>query len=697
MSLSRRGLLKAGAAAAAVTALDSSGLGSSSRAWAGTAGAPPTTVTITGSAFGTGSYNYHPFTMPVGVNRLDVRLTKTGTVPARNAIGLGIFDTRGAHYGTRANPNGFRGIFGEERSSFTIAPDFATNAFIPGSLPAGPWTLIVPVFTVGPEPLTYSIAVTMTYGDAPAAFVIGAEVDLVRDEPGWYRGDLHAHTQASSDALSSGSAMLPADWARTCKRIGLDFLALTDHNVISQNFALAHDAADTGVLLMAGEEMTNWFYGHATVSGISSTDWFDWRQLPGSLYAAQGTGDPNVGRIQDFLGHARDIGAFVSAAHPLGATLAWRFFPDAAVDPRARTDSLEVWTGLFQPDDAASVRTWDSMLQAGQRIVANGGSDLHGVNNNGGSFAGTPTTVVHAPALGKRQVIEALRRGRSFITRVPTGAEAYLSVTSAVGNQRQIMGGTVYGAATDLTTVTVDCRRAAGLTLQILRDGAVVSTTVLTDPDQSVSVPTPIGPTGGYVRAELHGQPFINQNNQVFGSYLDMEALTNPVWLAVGPVPDGTVRDDTMPPPPDGTSAPALPEAEEALLLPLAGAAAGAAVIAARRRRSRPRQMTHSEFRIRAASPGWADPVRLTGEVTSVEDGRPILSRWVPGCCSQHGQIEVVLLSPPDGLEVGQWWEVAGVAEPGADIGSLVFREQPLVLRAGQGRQLDTPLPRDES
>jgi len=62
-------------------------------------------------AFGTGTYNYHRFEVPAGVNRLDVRIVKQGNAKT----GLGVFDQRGSHYATLECPNGFRGIYDEER------------------------------------------------------------------------------------------------------------------------------------------------------------------------------------------------------------------------------------------------------------------------------------------------------------------------------------------------------------------------------------------------------------------------------------------------------------------------------------------------------------------------------------------------------------------------------------------------------
>lgn len=657
MDLSRRTLLKAGGLTAA--------LSTAGPAYAQQRGAA--TIVLTGTAFGTGTYQYHPFTVPAGVTRLDVSIVKQGDA----ATGLGIFDPRGSHYATLERPNGFRGIYGEERGAFFLATDSASQAFVPGPVPPGEWTVVVPVFTAR-QPTPYTITVELSSPPPGRPFRLGRDLEVVLDEPGWYRGDLHAHTPESSDAFNSKTALTPRQWADVCREIGLDFLALTDHNVVSQNFAIAEDAGDD-VLLMAGEEMTNWFHGHATVSGITPGDWFDWRQLPAAMLTPEALADPRTGTIQEFLRAAKASGAFVSTAHPLGATLAWRFFPDGAADPAARTDALEVWTGPFQPDDQAAVDAWDAMNRSGQRLVANGGSDLHGVQNTNGFFAGTPTTVVHAPALSKRGVVTALQAGRSFITRRPDGVELYLSGT--LPEQRQITGGTLYGAPTDVAAFEVVVRRAGGMRLVVLRDGVPVSTTTLASDDETVPFTTPVG-AGGFVRVEVRSAPSFFPATPL-ASTLDMEALTNPVWLVAGEPPAGTVPDRTQPPAQAGprrsggapptvrptprpSSSPrpgarpagrTLPTTGPDVLVPLLGAAA---LVAA--------AMTHSEFLLRARGGGHLEgEVVLTGQVTAVGTDHLVLSRWVEGCCSADAELAVRVTGAT--AAVGTWLEVTGTPD----------------------------------
>jgi len=538
MMISRRRFLLAGTGVVAAACGGLPALAApaaASGAWAATRTRAATrTVALTGTAIVPGQHLELPFRVPLGVNRVDVSVTRSG---GDAVTGVGLFDHRGAGYQSA----GFRGVYGEERSSFFVAAHEASQSFLPGRVVAGTWTVVVPVFRVI-VPTTVTATVVLIFGPQQRAVGFGPEPGVVVDAPGWYRGDLHCHTPESSDAWKSGSALAPAQWAAEARRTGLDYLAMTDHNVVSQNLHLAADAGPD-VLLMAGEEMTNWFHGHATVSGIDPGDWLDWRQAPAGLPLPSGKA-----RIQDFLAVARDMGAYVSAAHPLAANLSWQFFADGDLDPAARPAGIEVWTGPFQPDDELALLKWDDLLRRGWRTWVNGGSDLHGVVNDGGFVFGTPTTVVYAERLSKRAVVDALRQGRSFVTRVPDGVEIYLTATGPAG-QRQVVGGSIYGGPLEVAAVEVLVRRAAGMRLILLRDGIPISITPITADEQTVRTQVPIL-VGGYVRAEVRGQPFVDPANPL-ASRLDMEALTNPIFLVNGRVPPGA-RPVTAPPGPPG-------------------------------------------------------------------------------------------------------------------------------------------------
>jgi len=309
--------------------------------------------------------------------------------------------------------------------------------------------------------------------------------------------------------------------------------------------------------------------------------------------------------------------------------------------------------------------------------------------------------VVHADALSKSAVVAALQAGRSFVTRLPDGVELYLTATG-VDDQRQIMGGTVYGAPTDVVELEILVRRAGGMRLTIVRDGEPVSVVPITSDEQVVPFSSPVG-SGGFLRAEVRSMPFFSPTAPL-SSRTDMEAFSNPVFLAQGPVPPGTQADATRPPaqagprrsaapPPSGGPAPSspppagrapeasapgpsagrtdggrvLPATGGALLMPVAGAAlAGAALLA--------RRMTLTELRMRAAAGDSLAGERLVlvGQVTAARPGLVVLTRWVPGCCSSDEPVDAEVLADEPAALPGTWWEVEGswVAGTGAQHGS---------------------------
>jgi hypothetical protein len=505
------------------------------------ADASPSRVALQARTPPPGHYLYLPFDVPAGVNRIDVTATKSN---AEAKTGIGLFDHRGAGY----QSPGFRGIFGEERAEFFVGSDDATEAFLPGPIVPGTWTVIVPVF---PGPTTeITIDIRFGYGPQRPGRPFEPAPDMVVSRPGWYRGDLHAHTPHSSDAWRSGSALTPRMWAEAAEAMGLDFVAVTDHNVVSQNLRLRSDSRGLDVLLLAGEEMTNWFHGHATVSGIDPGDWLDWRQTPQGLPLPTGQ---DGARITDFLRDARALGGFVSAAHPLAAHLSWQFLAEGLVDRTALPDALEVWTGQWQPDDEAALRAWDSLLARGVRVAANGGSDMHGLKNSEALLPGTPTTVVHASSLSRTAVLDALRTGRCFVQRSPDAGEIYLSATGPAG-QQQIVGGTVRGGPGDEVELAARVRGGGGMRLSFVVDGLPLGATVIGSDDETATTTVRIGTTSS-VRAELRSDVALFQDpSNVRSSRGDMECFTNPIFLEIGAAEPSTTASAPPPPRPEAVT-----------------------------------------------------------------------------------------------------------------------------------------------
>ena len=547
--LSRRRLLAASATLVAAAPLAGPPLAGPSIGWRASAQVDGDRIELRTPVGPPGFYVYLPFEVPAGVNRIDGRIIDKGGA----TVGLGLFDQRGPQH----QSPGFRGVFGGELAEFSVAADRASRSFIPGTIEPGTWTVFVPVFQPAPNPTAeLVIEIVLHRGDQPPALSFAAVDLVVRDTAGWYRGDLHCHTPESSDAWGSGTAMTPAQWAQECRRVGLDFASMTDHNAVSQNLWLPRDmaTADDEVLLIGGEEMTNWFHGHATVTGLEPGEWLDWRSRPAGVPLQD-----HEARITEFVATAREMGVFTSAAHPLGpgVGLPWTFILEGQADPAAIPDGLEVWTGDLQPDDQASIAIWETLLLQGRRVVANGGSDLHGtVNATQPAAAGTPTTVVWAEMLSVEGIVAGLKAGRCFITRAPNGGEVYLTATGP-GGQRTFTGGTIVGAPTDTVEVQALVRRgslladAAAVALVLIVNGVPALTQPIAGQEATVSLTVPVG-AGGYVRAELQAEPELVPDNPT-GSRMGTEVITNPIWFTVDGEPLAGDGVEEEAPPPEST------------------------------------------------------------------------------------------------------------------------------------------------
>jgi predicted metal-dependent phosphoesterase TrpH len=119
---------------------------------------------------------------------------------------------------------------------------------------------------------------------------------------GWYRGELHCHTY-HSDGDSA-----PLELVRAAQALGLDFLAITDHNTLSHLIDLA--AIDTpNLILIPGVEVTT-YKGHWNVWGDSG--WIDFRTLTPE-------------RMESAIQVARERVTLTSCNHPRPYGPAWEF------------------------------------------------------------------------------------------------------------------------------------------------------------------------------------------------------------------------------------------------------------------------------------------------------------------------------------------------------------------------------------
>lgn len=306
-----------------------------------------------------------------------------------------------------AGPAGFRGWSGGARSEYTIAPGWATPGYLPGEIEPGVWRILVGLHRVPLGGLPYEIRVIRHVRPPARPRRRRARFSCVPGpvprEPAavrrrlpslagfrWLAGDLHAHTDHSDGTLSV------YELACVAAAAGLDFLAVTDHNTVSQHAELAAASALAGIVLVPGQEVTT-DLGHANALG--DVGWIDFRRPPDEWAKA-----------------VRDRGGVLSVNHPVAGDCAWRH----PMADRPRTVELWHWSWWD--------RTWGAPLAWAQAWtddpVVVGGGDYHRPEE--GHPPGAPATWVLAEGDGRgpeaaAAIVRAVAEGRTAVSVSPEG------------------------------------------------------------------------------------------------------------------------------------------------------------------------------------------------------------------------------------------------------------------------------------
>jgi hypothetical protein len=433
--------------------------------------------------------------MPHGVGRLEVRYEYQSAIDSDphlvggNTLDIGIFDARGRHF----PGGGFRGWTGSARREFFITPTDATPGYLPGPLLPGTWFICLGLYKSAPEGCRYRVEVRLTSdsSDSPsAAFpplldLRAHKSSLVKRPDGWYRGELHCHSY-HSDGDSS-----PADLVTAAQELGLDFLAITDHNNNSHLAALA-GLNTPNLTLIPGFEVTT-YKGHWNV--WEANEWIDFR-------------NPTPEKMEEWIDYAVQHGYLTSCNHPRPYGPPWEY------EDVTGYQCVEVWNGPWQLFNHEALAFWEKRLRAGQRLVAVGGSDAHHLRTPHIARLGTPTTWIYCPgeptAAG---LLAGLRAGHVFITDAPDGPQVYLS--SGDG----LMGDTLEGTSSSELSVQVRVVNGKGLALELHGAGGCLQRLISENPDQTFEIRvSPLSTP--YIRAQL-----VEQDTTI------MRALSNPLYV----------------------------------------------------------------------------------------------------------------------------------------------------------------------
>lgn len=411
------------------------------------------------------SYRLLPFEVPAGTGRITVEFEYSGR-ERRTTVDLGLLGPDGFR-----GRDGFRGWSGGNKQRFTVSAMDATPSYLPGPITPGTWSLLLGFPNVradADDRFTARVWFDDTRADAP-----------LRREAGWYRGDLHMHDAHSDGGCASqGGTRVPCPLfltAQAAAQRGLDFIAVTDHNTVSQANGLRElQPYFDRLLLMPGREITT-FSGHANwIGSIAPLD-----------FRVGSTAVPDWNAV---LAQIREQG-IVSINHPIrpsGEACMGCGWSAPATTDLSRIQAVEVVNGADADSEWSGIPFWERQLSAGHRLTAIGGSDNHDalreVTDAGGAALGTPVTVVRAAELSMPAILDGIRRGQVFVD-VQGSRDRAMAWEAEAGQARAAMGQALPVPANGEATFVLRASAVGGATAELIVDGRIVERR-----------PVPVGP-----------------------------------------------------------------------------------------------------------------------------------------------------------------------------------------------------------
>ncbi|MEU0559551.1 CehA/McbA family metallohydrolase [Dactylosporangium sp. NPDC006015] len=249
----------------------------------------------------------------------------------------------------------------------------------------------------------------------------------------WFRGDCHVHSRRSH-----GGELTPEEIVGAARAAGLDFIAVTEHNLDAARDPWSRLAGD-GLLVIPGQEVVT-ETGHWLALGLAPGHVADWRY---------GVRDDLIDRP---VAEVHRAGGLCVVAHPHAPYPAGTF-----MYPFDGFDAVEVWNGQWSSDlpwnadNEAALAEWGRGLAIGVHrrrwTPAIGNSDVHLAGQ-----IGTPQTVVHAADLTQHAVLAALRAGRCWIA---GSAAIQLTLVATAGPSEAGIGEHLPAAGGEPVTVEV--------------------------------------------------------------------------------------------------------------------------------------------------------------------------------------------------------------------------------------------------
>jgi hypothetical protein len=394
-----------------------------------------------------------PFEVPKDVTRVTIEFSYTGR-ENHTTIDLGLFDNER-----------FRGWSGGNKSSFTLSATDATPSYLPGPIRPGKWKLILGIPNIRKGVRSeYEAKIHFSHtGDRPSVSTFSQAP--LRIGPAWYRGDLHMHdAHSDGSCLSQSGKKVPCPLYKTVETAaerGLDFIAISDHNTISQYDDLRElQTYFDHLLLLPAREITT-FQGHANVYG--PTEFIDFRLT-----------SPYVPNFNKLLDEVQSLHGILSINHP-GIPSGEACMGCGWTVPNtdfSRVTAIEIINGGAADGPLSGIPFWQKQLNDGFRLTALGGSDNHDADLTAQTYSaiGHPTTVIYATDLSENAILNAIRAGHVFVD-AEGSKDRIIEFTAKAATSTASMGDEIHAPASQQIHFTLKMTALAGDHPEIILDG----------------------------------------------------------------------------------------------------------------------------------------------------------------------------------------------------------------------------------
>jgi uncharacterized protein (TIGR03382 family) len=330
-----------------------------------------------------GAFFTIPFTVAPGTKEIEVR---HDDLSSANILDWGLLMPDG----------GFRGWGGGNSEPAVVGETASSRSYLTGPLEPGTWEVLVGKAFVPQAPAKYRVEIDTRSATTLAPQPRGAySPTTLSNARRWYAGDLHVHSRESGDARPSLDEI-----ATLAESRGLDFIALSDHNTVSQvDFIADAQARHPKMLFVPSIEFTT-YAGHFGAFGATQLPpfWLGFREATLDWARALFV---NQFPILTINHPTLDLGTLCIGC-------AWKHPVDD------RYGAIEVGVGGYDETgvlfDASAIAFWEGLAARGVHLAAVGGSDDHkaGVGaNQTQSTLGSPTTMVFSDGLS----VDSLRQG----------------------------------------------------------------------------------------------------------------------------------------------------------------------------------------------------------------------------------------------------------------------------------------------